>query len=57
MLTESKIKAIRLLMRLEWYLNNGSIRGSSNYKIFIEILQDTKILGDKEIEISEFIES
>jgi hypothetical protein len=43
-------------MRLEWYLNNGSIRGSSNYKIIIEILQDTKILGDKEIEVVEYIE-
>jgi hypothetical protein len=44
-------------MRLEWYLNNGSIRGSSNYKIFIEILQDAKTLGDKEIEAFENIES
>jgi hypothetical protein len=44
-------------MRLEWYLNNGSIRGSSNYKIFTEILKDNKIFSDKEIEISEYIAS
>jgi hypothetical protein len=29
----------------------------SNCKIFIEILHDTKILGDKEIESVEYIES
>jgi len=44
-------------MRLEWYLNNGNIKGSSNCKMFIEILHDTKILGDKEIEVVEYIES
>jgi hypothetical protein len=35
-----KVKSIRMLMRLEWYMKSGNIRSTSNYKIFIDLLMD-----------------
>ena len=52
----SKVKSIRMLMRLEWYMKSGNIRSTSNYKIFIDLLIDNKVLGENEIEVWEKIE-
>jgi hypothetical protein len=51
-----KVKSIRILMRLEWYMKSGNIRSTSNYKIFIDLLMDNMVLGENEIEIWEKIE-
>ena len=45
-----KVKSIRMLMK------SGNIRSTSNYKIFIDLLMDNKLLGEKEIEVWEKIE-
>ena len=42
-----------MLMRLEWYMKIGNIRSTSNYKIFIDLLMDNKLLGQNEIEVYE----
>ena len=52
----SKVKSIRMLMRLEWYMKSGNIRSTSNYKIFIDLLIDNRVLGENEIEVWEKIE-
>ena len=44
---DSKIRSIRLLMLLEYYMNKGSITSTSNYKIFIDLLLDAKVLRNK----------
>ncbi len=46
----SKTSAVRLLIRLEYYMENGYIVSTSNYKTFIELLQDAKLIGDADIE-------
>jgi hypothetical protein len=46
-----------MLMRLECYMKSGNIRSSSNYKIFIDLLMNSKVLGENEIEVWEKIES
>ena len=51
-----KVKSLRMLMRLEWYMKSGNIRSTSNYKIFIDLLMDNMVLGENEIEIWEKIE-
>jgi hypothetical protein len=51
-----KVKSLRMLMRLEWYMKSGNIRSTSNYKIFIYLLMDNKVLGGNEIEVWEKIE-
>ena len=48
-----KVKSIRMLMRLEWYMKSGNIRSTSNYKIFIDLLMDKKVLGENVIEVWE----
>ena len=53
----AKLKSIRLLMRLEWYMKSGNIRSTSNYKIFIDLLMNSKVLGENEIEVWEKIEN
>lgn len=53
---ESKVISIRMLMRLEWYMKSGNIRSKSNYKIFIDFLTDSNVLGETEIEVWEKIE-
>ena len=50
---KGKVKSIRMLMRLEWYMKSGNIKSTSNYKIFIDLLMDAKVLGEKEIEVWE----
>jgi hypothetical protein len=52
----SKVKSKRMLMRLEWYMKSGNIRSTSNYKIFIDLLIDNKVLGENEIKVWEKIE-
>ena len=44
-----KVKSMRMLMRLEWYMISGNIKSTSNYKIFIDLLMDAKVLGKKEV--------
>ncbi len=34
-------------MRLEWYMKSGNIKSTSNFKIFIDLLMDAKVLGEK----------
>ncbi len=46
----SKTSTVRLLIRLEYYMENGYIVSTSNYKTFIELLQDAKLIGDADIE-------
>jgi hypothetical protein len=36
-----------MLMRLEWYMKSGNIKSTSNFKIFIDLLMDAKVLGEK----------
>ena len=52
----SNVKSIRMLMRLEWYMKSGIIKNTSNYKIFIDLLMNSKVLGENEIEVWEKIE-
>ena len=37
-------------------MKSGNKRSTSNYKIFIDLLMDNKVLGEKEIEVWEKIE-
>ena len=47
---KSKLKAVRLLIRLEYYIENGYITSTSNFKIFIDLLLDAKVKGEIEVE-------
>ena len=53
---ESELKAVRLLIRLEYYMENGCITSTSNFKILIDLLLDAKVNGDGEIEVGERVD-
>ncbi len=38
-------------------MNKGYITSTSNYKIFIDLLLDAKVIGEDEIEVGERIEN
>jgi hypothetical protein len=43
--------------KTEYYMNKGYITSTSNYKIFIDLLLDAKVIGEDEIEVGERIEN
>jgi len=49
----SKISVVRLLIRLEYYMEKGHIVSTSNYKTFFDLLLDAKEIGDGELELGE----
>jgi hypothetical protein len=49
----SKISVVRLLIRLEYYMEKGHIVSTSNYKTFFDLLLDAKEIGDSELELGE----
>jgi hypothetical protein len=38
-----KLKSVRYLLRLQWRVNNDRITGDVNYKMFLDLLSDTKM--------------